>query len=311
MKITVIIPAYNVEKYIGKTIESTLNQTFDDYEVVVINDGSKDRTGDICDKYAKNSNKLKVVHQENGGVMAARLKGIECSHGEWVTFLDGDDRLPENSLMSLYSGVSNDVDVVWGVRAFINDTNEDHSKEPIRFIGKVSKEKYQDAISRHPKSLHGMLFRKALFKDSIVIDRSIVNNEDQIFNLFLSPRVRSAFGLNEVVHHYLVRDDSISKNKYEANYWYHLISYVENNYRKYNLDRLYYERYILTRICCLIRIEGNINFDYNHPCFKSLRQLCYSTKRSVYENLTIFLLKHHNSFLIFLSRIHPSKIVRR
>lgn len=311
IKISVIIPAYNVEKYIGNTIESTLMQSFEDYEVVVVDDGSKDNTGIIIDRIAANNTKVKAIHQENGGVMAARMKGIENSHGDWITFLDGDDMLPQTSLATLYKHISDEIDIIWGIRAYVDEKNRFINKESSWFEGKIEKDRYQDIICRHPKSLHGMLYRRSLFQTSIVIERTIVNNEDQLFNLFLSPQVRYVFGTNEIVHHYLMRQDSVSKQKYNADYWYHMITYVANNYKKYGLESVYYERYILTRICCLIRIEGNINFDYNHPCFNNLKKLCYSNRRSVYENLTIFLLRHHNRFFVFLSRIHPSKIIRR
>ena len=124
IRISIVIPAYNVEGYIKKTIDSCLNQTFDDYEIIVVDDGSKDNTGAIIDKYATENRNFRAIHQENGGVMSARLKGVEHSQGEWITFLDGDDRLPKDSLKTLYSYVGNDIDIVWGVRAYVNDNND-------------------------------------------------------------------------------------------------------------------------------------------------------------------------------------------
>lgn len=310
-KVTVIIPAYNVEHYIEKTIESALNQSFDDYEVIVVDDGSLDQTGVICDKYAIENKKFRVIHQENAGVMAARLKGVENSRGEWVTFVDGDDRLPEDSLKTLYAHATDDIDIVWGVRAFVNEKGQLLYLENIKFKGKIDNLKYQNIISRYPKSLHGLLYRRSLFDKKIIIDRQVVNNEDQLYNLFLAPAVQCVYGVNKVVHHYLVRQDSVSKQKYKNDYWYFLFNYIEKNYRKYEVEKKYYETYVLNRICSLIRVEGNHDFDYCNPSMLALQKIKYSIKRSIRENLTIFLLRHHNTFLIKLSRIHPSRLLHK
>ena len=89
--ISVIIPVYNCEKYIKKCIESILNQTYKDLEVIVIDDGSKDSSLNICNKLMKEDYRLTVIHQENQGVSSARNKGLENAQGEYIVFVDGDD----------------------------------------------------------------------------------------------------------------------------------------------------------------------------------------------------------------------------
>ena len=83
-KISVIIPVYNVEKYLSRCLESVINQTYENLEIILINDGSKDRSGLICDYYVKKDNRIKVFHQENQGLSAARNKGIEVASGEYI-----------------------------------------------------------------------------------------------------------------------------------------------------------------------------------------------------------------------------------
>ncbi len=310
IRISIVIPAYNVEGYIKKTIDSCLNQTFDDYEIIVVDDGSKDNTGAIIDKYATENRNFRAIHQENGGVMSARLKGVEHSQGEWITFLDGDDRLPKDSLKTLYSYVGNDIDIVWGVRAYVNDNNDISKREKIRFRGKINGEEYMKIISKYPKSLHGMLFRKTLFVDPPVIDRRIVNNEDQIFNFFLSSRVRNVFGIAQVTHHYLVRSDSVSKKKYNEDYWYLLLNYLYDNFKKYNIETKYYNLFALIKTISLIRSKENYIFDFSVPCFARLRNLNYTSFWGLRGNFSLFVIKHPFNWLINISRVYPKMIIQ-
>ncbi|MEG1313359.1 MAG: glycosyltransferase, partial [Bacilli bacterium] len=90
-KLSIIVPVYNVDKYINKCIESILAQTFTDFELLLVNDGSLDSSGSICDEYEKKDSRIKVFHKENGGVSSARNLGLENARGEWIAFVDGDD----------------------------------------------------------------------------------------------------------------------------------------------------------------------------------------------------------------------------
>lgn len=90
-KISVIVPVYNVEKYLRRCIDSILAQTFADFELLLIDDGSKDSSGAICDEYAEKDNRILVFHKENGGVSSARNVGLDNACGEWITFVDADD----------------------------------------------------------------------------------------------------------------------------------------------------------------------------------------------------------------------------
>ena len=90
-KISIIIPVYNVSKYIDKCIESVLNQTYSDFELILVDDGSIDDSGIICDKYELIDHRVQVCHKKNEGVSVARNIGISMSQGKWVTFIDGDD----------------------------------------------------------------------------------------------------------------------------------------------------------------------------------------------------------------------------
>lgn len=114
-KISVIVPAYNVEKYLAETLDSLAEQTLDDFEVIIINDGSTDSTQKIIDKYVKNYPFMRCVYQKNAGVSAARNKGIAVAEGKYLAFLDGDDLYARDALENFYlTAEDNNSDLVIG-----------------------------------------------------------------------------------------------------------------------------------------------------------------------------------------------------
>ena len=113
-KLSVIVPVYNVADYLKRGIGSILSQSYKDYELILVDDGSTDDSGRICDEYASIDERVKIVHQDNCGVSSARNAGLEIAQGEWVYFMDSDDELMEDALLTLMNGISADVDVVMG-----------------------------------------------------------------------------------------------------------------------------------------------------------------------------------------------------
>ena len=91
MKLSVIVPIYNAEKFLNQCIGSLVNQTYKDFEIVLVNDGSKDNSLAICESYAKNDKRIKIISQENKGISGAVITGIENSTGEYISFVDADD----------------------------------------------------------------------------------------------------------------------------------------------------------------------------------------------------------------------------
>ena len=104
--ISVIVPIYKVEKYLRECIESIINQTYKDLEIILVDDGSPDNCTAICDEYASKDSRIKVIHKENGGLIAARISGVEAATGEYVTFVDGDDFISKR----MYSMVADTID---------------------------------------------------------------------------------------------------------------------------------------------------------------------------------------------------------
>ncbi len=118
-KISVIIPVYNTEKYLRRCIDSVLAQTYQDFELLLIDDGSKDSSGAICDEYAEKDTRVKVFHKENGGVSSSRNVGLEHARGEWITFVDADDWIAYDMLRQMLERAdAKGADVVLGDFAF-------------------------------------------------------------------------------------------------------------------------------------------------------------------------------------------------
>ena len=110
-KISVIVPVYKVEKYLKRCVNSLLNQDYDDYEIILVDDGSPDRCPQICDEYAKNQT-VRAIHKENGGLSDARNVGVLAASGEYVIFVDSDDYVERNHISSLWNAlIENDADI--------------------------------------------------------------------------------------------------------------------------------------------------------------------------------------------------------
>jgi len=122
--ISIIVPVYNVEKYLNRCVDSILMQTFTDFECILINDGSSDNCPAICDEYAGKDNRIIVIHQKNAGVSAARNAGLDIAKGEWIGFVDSDDWCDPGMFEFLYmNAVNQKVDIsICGIR-WLNDSN--------------------------------------------------------------------------------------------------------------------------------------------------------------------------------------------
>ncbi|WP_346686825.1 glycosyltransferase [Megamonas hypermegale] len=131
MMISVIVPVYNVEKYLSKCIESIINQTYTNLEIILVDDGSTDNSGKICDNYAKKDNRIKVIHKKNGGPSLARNTGLNIFRGEYVSFIDSDDYIEPfmyDKMLQIFSKYD-DIDIV-----SCNYNHINHKGEKIPFF---------------------------------------------------------------------------------------------------------------------------------------------------------------------------------
>ena len=120
--ISIVIPVYNVHQFLDDCINSVLGQTYKDFELILVNDGSTDRSLEICRKYADADSRVVVIDKPNGGVGSTRNVGIDASRGQWITFIDSDDRVAWDYLESMAGAISDNTDFVQsGIKFFDND----------------------------------------------------------------------------------------------------------------------------------------------------------------------------------------------
>lgn len=311
-KISVIVPIYNVADYIGDTIESVINQDYCNWELILIDDGSPDNSGEICDIYAKKDSRIKVVHKENGGVCAARLTGIEIASGEYITLLDGDDTLTYDALSTMLKYALEDKsDLI--ICNFIQ-VRDGYTFEWRRFgeTGVMTKDEYVNKLIRFklPLSTQAKLFHKSVIANSdLVIDRRIKNNEDFLTNLLVARNLHQISAYNSNVYVVSTREGSASKTEYQFDYWIFLMNYVVSNADRFGLDEQQLGQYILTRTFHLIRSVNQLTFNFTDPVFDYIRSMKVSEPERIWEKIIVFVVKHPSQFLIRLLRIHPTLLI--
>lgn len=237
--ISIIVPVYNAEKCLCKCVDSILAQTFTDFELLLINDGSKDNSGEICKEYLIKDSRVRVFHKENGGVSTARNVGLDNAKGEWITFVDSDDYIPVDSLFNLSQNNSSDL-IVGGYK--------NHSEDDLislRWEKDVVKNKeLSDFLSQNINaSLLRVpwckLFKKELIdKENLRFDTSLVFGEDTVFVLSYLLSCKSISVCNQYCYNYYnIGDSYINKYKEHSN---SIFSYYKEITRiYYRLDLLY------------------------------------------------------------------------
>lgn len=174
-KMSVIIPVYNVELWLIKCIDSLLNQTYSNIEIILIDDGSTDRSSEICDEYSKKDTRVKAIHIKNSGQSVARNKGLDVSQGEYILFVDSDDYLCDSEIIEKFINIlsSSKCDFIYTSYCRFNDGNEDEITEilPINLTNKdienkLGKDILTDLISKN--SFHHAPYLKVCRRDFIL-----------------------------------------------------------------------------------------------------------------------------------------------
>lgn len=232
--ISVIIPVYNVEKYLDECIRSVVNQSYTDFECILIDDGSTDRSGEICDNWAIADSRIKVVHQENQGVSVARNKGIELSQGEYIVFIDSDDWVETNYLSDLMSDESADLvvsgdyvdrgEVCLGANIPLADKQFDFAPEAIDDIHHLLKSHL----------IFGPVFKR--YKSAIIKNNNIKYNslfdygEDLLFVFEYLKYTETISTTTKVSYHYRLHSNDTLSRKYRPDFF-------EINYYQYGIIR--------------------------------------------------------------------------
>ena len=216
--VSIIVPVYKAEKWLHRCVDSILAQTMEDFELLLIDDGSPDSSGEICDEYAAKDSRVRVFHKENGGVSLARVKGFSESLGKWIMFVDADDLLTENALSCLIDSCCG-VDIVSGgmkiIREKINgiEVEEDFPKH-IQEVGDYDGSFYAKQILNGSRlcSIWRQLIRREIFSiDDLLIPKEIKIAEDFLINIKISTKIRKYRGIPDVVYKYRYYSSNTSR----------------------------------------------------------------------------------------------------
>ena len=290
-KFSIIIPVYNIEKYIDETINSILSQKYTDFELIVIDDGSKDNSGKICDKYKKDA-KVKIVHQQNAGVSAARNKGLELATGDYILFVDGDDYLEKNALSTISENLNDNDMVIYSFREkYIKKSYQKKVTENIK------KENNYEVIKKVLSNQYGGYIFNKVFKKSIIdkrkirFDRNIHMCEDMVFVLEYLQFSKDIIFIPDMLYNYRMRKTSAVWQKNEK---YMTIFEAYENIRKLLMKNNLSDEELNYKIAfsyCLLKktqreiVEKKYNFN-----FKSYIKNNKSIKKDL--KIKLFILKN-------------------
>lgn len=227
------MPMYGVEAYIGRAIESVQQQTFTNWELLIVNDGSKDRSREVAAEYERQDERIKIIDKPNGGLTSARLKGFECSTGKYLVFIDSDDSLQPSYLETLIANIQKyDADICMCSYNTINNRNV--KANTLCFLQKTTILEGEDNIfqnyfllqipsyRRNTKFLPSFMWLR-LFKREVIVDDLFVSErkvllEDLAFSARLFKRLNRVVVIDEPLYNYYVNNGSLTM-KYRENVW--------------------------------------------------------------------------------------------
>ena len=217
-KVSVVVPIYNVEQYLEKCIESIANQTYDDLEIILVDDGSTDSSPSICDKWKELDHRVIVIHKENGGLSSARNAGLEVASGQYIMFEDSDDWLDLDIIKKSVERIENDNSdlVIFGYKKI--DENGNALGEFT--FGNKTFSNQEMSCQLHRRILEmsfgyawNKLYRLSTIQSSnLKNDGSIIDREDLYFNLCLFNYMNRISFINKVGYYYLQRKSSLLHN---------------------------------------------------------------------------------------------------
>lgn len=222
--ISIIVPVYKVENYLSQCIDSILSQTFSDWECILVDDGSPDGSGAICDEYAQIDTRIQVIHKENGGVSAARNSGLSVALGEYVYFIDSDDYVEREALeLSMSKAKQLDADII--VHGLVRDFIYNNSSTSLKYI-KLPEKDYSTILEMADRwgLLNGpvnKLFKNTIIKNNALrFDESISYGEDTKFTFEYLAHCHTIAFVPRHLYHYCFRNkDSLTSRDYPFDFW--------------------------------------------------------------------------------------------
>lgn len=319
--ITIIIPIYNVEKYLRECLDSIINQTYKKLQIILVDDGSKDSSGKICDEYQKKDNRIEVIHTTNQGVSAARNTALEMTKGEYITFVDGDDYLEKDYCEKMLTNLKKQK--VECIRCGYNRVYE-NSKEIIKAKNAelVSNENFLNSVLQVQGGA-GIPSSKLWKKESIInlrFNEKLKIAEDSLFIMQSIKNIKNVYILNEALYNYRFNQDSAVR-KYKKDFADICLDsmkvakeYIEKEYgnnekiiKKFNNYIAYHVLLISVNFC--FNKDNNLSWLGQIKCLKDVLKIPEykeGVKKANYEGLSLtrkialFTIKHKLYFITML-----------
>jgi len=253
--ISVIIPVYNVDKYLSRCIDSVINQTYKNLEIILIDDGSTDNSGKICDEYALKNNRIIVIHKQNEGVSSARNTGLNIATGNYIGFVDSDDYIEPDMYEVLYNLlIKNEVEVsccdyfVFSRKEKKYVQSLDNTINGILYINEILNTK-----SGHGGFLWNKLYSKNLI-GNIQFDETLIFGEDYVFVIDVFMKAKKIAFCKDAKYYYCYNPNSVTKRKFfKKKYLKHIEFYDKLiNYCKKNHLKIGYKKYKTRQLCWII-----------------------------------------------------------
>lgn len=267
-KISVIVSVYNVEKFIKRCLDSIINQTMNDLEIILVNDGSTDNSGKICDEYAQLDNRITVIHKENGGVSSARNTGLDVATGEWIAFVDSDDYIEKDMYEVLYkTAIEKNVDICACFFKYLTVDNKilfNPTQEQLDMNGKYNSKEFLELIYKD-EYMNGIcvatwnkIYKKNIF-DNLRFKTKIYEDDELVNQIYIQDI--DIFVLNKGFYIYVQNLSSLTNTKFSRK----KLVFIDILYDRLNLlkDKKMHKLYEDTvRLFCNITIE--YYFKYNN-----------------------------------------------
>ena len=217
MLITVIVPIYNMEAYLCTSLDRLLQQSFQDYEILLIDDGSKDSSGEICDRYAREHSRIRVVHKPNGGLSTARNAGIEHARGEYLTFCDPDDWVDADYLQQFVeAGMDEHTLPVTGILQHREGKSDRRLTAPAMDVQGQACTEAIVVLRRHDMlgfTVNKLLVKRIIDENGLRFIEGLSHREDEIFLLQYIPHVSRIVINEKTPYHYRALGSSLSKKR--------------------------------------------------------------------------------------------------
>ncbi len=316
-KVSIIIPVYNVEKYLPKCLESVLGQTYADLEIICVDDGTPDRSAAVILSYTEKDGRIKLISQKNQGLSGARNTGVKAATGKYIVFLDGDDWLDTETVETAVSAAEkNNADIVmWGyVREFPDRSDEKKifDSDKIfdesgcrelhrRMAGLYGEETADPSNADSLVTAWGKLYRADIIKENGLefVDTKLIGTEDALFNLQCFGFVHSAAFINRPFNHYRKDNDVSLTRSYKAKLftqWNELYDRMDGYIKEKNLPEDFSSA-LNNRICFSmigLGLTEMLNHDGHTARIKNIRKFLSTPRyKNAYKKLDMRYLPAH------------------